>query len=141
MICSACDFDADATVYGQYTMIIPVSAQSLNEVGINNSRNNWKYKKARAAWEHRFSKYVGRIPKAYAHRNMFMTRFYRTRKRDYDYGNLVGGFKPGLDMLVKHGFLLGDQPKHCSEYYRQYPAPDGRDHVIVVLQDTQPREM
>ena len=92
MICSACDYDPDAPIYGQWHMIIPVSAQSLSEVGINNTRNNWKYKKARAAWQTRLSRYVGRIPIARGHRNMFFTRFYGTRKRPYDYGNLVGGF-------------------------------------------------
>lgn len=133
MICSACDFDPDAVVKTSYTIILHANAQSLNVVGTN-GKNAHAYRKARNRWKRLLQPY-NHLPKATGHRRIHFTRFWGKGKRAFDYGNLVGGFKPLLDMLVADGHLVDDKPKFCSEYYRQYKAPDGKEHVVIVIEE------
>jgi hypothetical protein len=133
MTCKGCDYNPGLCIQNTYTLVIQRSAQSLNSVGVN-SKNNRGYRGARNRWKRELKKYEN-LPKAKAYRRIFFTRFWGKGKRAYDYGNLVGGFKPLLDEIVRAGLLLDDSPKHCSEYYRQYKSPDGVDHVVVVIED------
>ena len=133
MICPACDYDDLAEVTATYTLVLHQAAQSLNAVGVN-SKNNRGYRGARNRWGKLLQPY-GKLPEAKKPRRIFFTRFWGKGKRAYDFGNLVGGFKPLLDMVVRAKLLVDDSPKHCAEYYRQYKSPDGTDHVVVVIED------
>lgn len=133
MNCIACNYDPTLCVENTYTLIIHQSAQSLNAVGVN-SKNNRGYRGARNKWKRKLQQY-NELPPAESYRRIFFTRFWGKGKRAYDYGNLVGGFKPLLDEIVRAGHLIDDSPKHCAEYYRQYKAPDGDDHVVIVIED------
>jgi hypothetical protein len=121
-------------VENTYTLVIPAAAQSLNTVGVN-SKNNRSYRGARRKWCGLIKKHAGEIPEAEKPRRVFFTRFWGKGKRAYDYGNLVGGFKPLLDELVKAGYLIDDCPKYCSEYYRQFKSPDGTEYVVITFED------
>ena len=132
--CTACDFDPGLCVENTYTIVIPHAAQSLNTVGIN-SKNNRAYRGARRAWARSLKKASNGVAPAEKARRIFFTRFWGRGKRAYDFGNLVGGFKPLLDEIVRAGYLIDDAPKWCSEYYRQYRSADGTDYVIIVLED------
>ncbi len=133
MNCIACNYDPSAIITGTYTLVLNASAQSLNSVGVNN-KNNRGYRTARRRWE-RLLKPYEKLPLATNKRRVFFTRFWGRAKRPYDYGNLVGGFKPLLDMLVKCGLLVDDRPTFCEEYYRQFKSPDGQDCVILIIED------
>lgn len=134
MICSACDYNDELEITGTCTIVLHEPAHSLNTVGVNSRRDNRMYKKERRRWERALQPYLHLKP-ATGHRRVFFTRFWGARKRAFDYGNLVGGFKPLLDMLVKMNLLLDDKPALCSEYYRQMKSPDGIGHIILVLED------
>ncbi len=131
--CTACDFDPSLPVLATYTLVLEQSAQSLNAVGTN-AKTNRGYRAARNRWA-RLLKQYKHLPKATGHRRIYFTRFWKKRKYAYDYGNLVGGFKPLLDEIVKAGLLLDDKPSVCSDYYRQFKSPDGFDRVVVVIEE------
>lgn len=133
MNCPACNYDPDLCVENTYTILIEQAAQSLNAVGVN-SKNNRGYRGARNRWKRKLQPYEA-LPKATAYRRIFFCRYWGKGKRAYDYGNLVGGFKPLLDEIVRAGLLVDDSPKHCSEYYSQYKSPNGKDHVVIVIED------
>lgn len=134
MKCEACDYDPTICVENTYTILIERSAQSLNSVGINH-KSNRGYRGARNRWKRELKRYEGKVPKAEKKRRIYFTRYWGKGKRAYDYGNLVGGFKPLLDEIVRAGLLLDDSPKQCEEYYKQFKSPTKKDYVIVVIED------
>lgn len=48
-----------------------------------------------------------------------------------DYGNLVGGCKGLLDVLVEVGLLVDDSPEWVEEVYFQAKAPKGKGRTVV----------
>lgn len=135
MICPACGFDSNYCSENTYTLVLPRAAQSLNSVGVNHKTNH-KYRRERRAWAYQLTRYGALdIPEAEGKRRIFFLRQWAAGKRAYDYGNLVGGFKPLLDMVVDCGLLIDDKPKHCADYYKQMRSPDGTDRVIITLED------
>lgn len=138
MICEKCGYDSDLRVLKSYTIILDdIELPSLNTVGTNNGRKKYKYRNWRRDWNKLLQKYVGKIPKATGHRHVTIIRARGKGKRAYDYGNLVGGAKPLLDMLVANGFLLDDNPKVCSEYYHDIKSNDGVPSVTILLEETE----
>ena len=133
MICKGCDYDDELVVTETYTLLLSRAAQSLNTVGVN-SRNNRAYRGSRRRWERLLVKY-SHLKKATGPRRIYFCRYWGKGKRAYDFGNLVGGFKPLLDMICKLGLLINDAPNNCSEYYRQQRDLDGNDYVIVVIEE------
>ena len=95
MICSACDFDPGACVETSYRIALYQPAQSLNDVGVN-TKNNHAYRKARRSWKRELARSCS-ATQAKKKRRVFFTRLWGKGKRAYDFGNLVGGFKPLLD--------------------------------------------
>lgn len=129
--CSACGY-SEGIVENRWTVVLRKPAQSMNVVGVN-GRGNHRYRKARSVWLSQLDKH--HVPLAYRKRRIFFTRFYGARKRAYDYGNLVGGFKPLLDMIVEKRWLIDDKPKYCEDYYLQFKSPDGCDYTVIVIED------
>ena len=134
MICKACNFDPSLCIENTYMIFLDQSAQSLNAVGVN-SKNNRGYRGARNRWKRLLGKHSTLITPAKKYRRIFFTRFWGKGKRAYDFGNLVGGFKPLLDEIVRSGWLIDDSPKFCSEYYSQHKSKTGKDYVEVVIED------
>ena len=134
MICKACNFDPELCVENTYILFLDQSAQSLNSVGVN-SKNNRGYRGARNRWARTLNKHSTFLTKAKKYRRIYFCRYWGKGKRAYDYGNLVGGFKPLLDEIVRAGYLIDDSPKYCSEYYTQYKSKTGKDYVEVVIED------
>lgn len=130
--CLGCGYDGELKVTERYIFVLKKAAISTNKLK-SNGRGSSPYRGHRAAWERLLRPYT-HLPKAKGKRRVFFTRFWGKRKRAYDYGNLVGGFKPLLDMLVKHDFLVDDSPRWCYDYYRQFKSPDETDYVIVVIE-------
>jgi hypothetical protein len=133
MNCPACNYDPTLCVEHTWTLILKRGAQSINDVGVN-SKNNRAYRGSRRKWKKLLQPY-SRIPKATKLRRIYFCRFYGKGKRPYDYGNLVGGFKPLLDEIVRAGLLVDDRPNTCADYYRQEKSPCGTDYVTVIIED------
>jgi len=53
-------------------------------------------------------------------------------ERPYDDDNLIGGFKAIRDALVKHGYLLNDNPKNATFKYIQQREDCGPAIEIVI---------
>lgn len=138
MNCIACNYDPTLCVENTYSIHIDQSAQSLNAVGVN-SKNNRGYRGARNRWKRKLASYEA-LPKATSYRRIYFTRYWGKGKRAYDYGNLVGGFKPLLDEIVRAGYLIDDSPKHCSEYYSQYKSTTGVDYVVITIETIHAQE-
>lgn len=135
MSCPACGYDDSLCIQNTYTIVIPRAAQSLNQVGTNH-RNNHKYRGARRSWAYYLQRHGALdIPPAEGKRRIFFTRHYGKRKRPFDYGNLVGGFKPLLDMIVDCDLLIDDKPKYCAEYYSQQRSDNGEDYITIRIED------
>ena len=130
--CEACDYDDSLCVENTYTIEIDRSAQSLNAVGINH-KSNRGYRGARNRWKRELGRFD--IPKATKKRRVFFERHWGKGKRAYDYGNLVGGFKPLLDEIVRAGWLIDDCPKMCEEYYHQEKSHTKKDYIVVTIED------
>jgi len=134
VVCKACGYDELLVVQSTCILFLDQSAQSLNAVGVN-SKNNRGYRGARNRWKRLLCKYATLVQPAKKYRRIFFTRLWGKGKRAYDYGNLVGGFKPLLDEIVRAGYLIDDSPRYCSEYYSQYKSTTGKDYVEVVIED------
>jgi len=131
--CPACGYDPSHCIKTTSTLILKRGAQSLNELSTNTRHNN-RYRNARRAWERLLTPYSC-LEAPTNHCRVYFTRYWKRGKYGYDYGNLVGGFKPLLDALVRAGLLVDDSPKHITEYYDQRRSPDGTDYVQVVIEE------
>lgn len=96
-------------------------------------RSGVRYRKFRKFYEERLRNVV--IPEAKVKRRIWFTRQYALGKRYYDYQNLVGGFKPLLDVILRNNWLIDDAPKWCQDFYQQEPSPTGQDQIKVVIEE------
>jgi len=134
-ICPACGFEPTAKVRS-YVIELKHTAKSLNGVGVNNKTNRG-YRKERNDCDKKVRSFLAQhdIPIASSRRRVLFYRFYGKGKRAYDYGNLVGGFKPLLDVIVRNKLLVDDNPKFCSDYYFQAKSATGVDYVQVIIDE------
>jgi hypothetical protein len=65
-------------------------------------------------------------------------RKFAGRRREFDYGNLVGGCKHLIDALVNLGVIYDDAPKYLTVEYRQSKVPDGEAGTIITLLEARP---
>jgi hypothetical protein len=130
--CPACGFDADLPTRLVGALSIPVSLPSQNQLG-GNARGSagWHYRRLRqefAAALHA-ALAAASIASATLKRRAWLKRVYRPGKRRYDYGNLVGGAKAVIDVLVNRGLLVDDSPQWFEGIYSQEPGPADAIHI------------
>jgi len=87
-------------------IVVPLKPPSLNDWN-NKNNSRFIYMNVKKKWT-RWIPPANYDQHADGFRFVTVTRFMRGRERAYDGDNLVGGFKPVADILVKHRFLLGD---------------------------------
>lgn len=62
-----------------------------------------------------------------------VTRVYSGRSREFDHGNLVGGCKPLIDVLVSAAVIQDDAPRHFSCAYHQKHG-DRNETILELLE-------
>lgn len=132
--CRLCGCDGDAPISASWEFFIPVAAQSQNRL-VNRGLKRFRYAAVRTdflvvvmAESRRL-----RIPRAKAKRRVTMTRLYGKGCSRFDHGNLVGGMKPLLDVLVSQALLVDDSERFVEDHYRQEPLPREDPNVGVVV--------
>jgi hypothetical protein len=105
---------------------------SQNDIGAND-RLGWKYRQWRKSFYKQFEKQFSKIKKAKTIRHVVFTRYYGLKKRAYDYGNLVGGLKPALDVIKNVKRIIDDSPAYVVEHYRQLPSGHARSYLTVEI--------
>lgn len=140
MICPVCAYDDDAPVTEIYKVeLTGFALDSLNKTGTN-SKINRRYKGVYSKYLRHLRKHVESVPTAEDKRRVMITRQYGKGKsgrwkRDYDYGNLVGGCKPLLDAMTELGFIVDDRPSMLSDYYFQERSPTGVDNIVIIIEE------
>lgn len=129
-----CRYDADATVTASWSKRVQSYCPTYNSIG-QNSKNNFKYRNWRKAWEVEFGPWLREVPPAVKYRRVTITRFYGKGKRSFDSQNFAGGCKPLLDTLTNFGALYDDSETWCGDHYVQTRSPDGIDYVEVKIEE------
>lgn len=132
--CVKCGFDPDAKMGQSWTATAESYAPSVNETGAN-TKINRVYRQWRKRWEKQFGPWLKTLPPAKAKRRVQITRVYSGRQRPYDRINFASGCKPLLDTLVEFGGLYDDSPTWCDDYYEQRKSPDGKDYIVVTIDE------
>lgn len=137
--CDACGYDSllPATLVAE--LELPISWPSQNQLGANaRGAAGYHYRKLRqefAATLHSGLAAIS-IPRATGKRRIWLRRVFRPKKRHYDIGNLVGGAKGIIDVLVARGILRDDSPEHFEGIYQQGPGPTDAIHLKIYDLDT-----
>jgi hypothetical protein len=111
---------------------------SMNDRLHNSGPTRFAYAKVRDLWiyEFRAARLAHRIPQATGPRRLVARRQYSGREQERDFVNLVGGFKPIVDAMVREGLLVDDKPALLADEYAQERVektqPSG---VLFVLSD------
>lgn len=129
-----CLFDTEATPVASWTHRIESYCPTFNSIGLN-TKNNFKYRGWRKAWEVGFGPWLQTLPPAQKYRRVTITRFYGKGKRPFDRQNFAGGCKPLLDTLTNFGALYDDSELWCQSHYQQLKSPDGKDYVEVKIEE------
>ena len=121
-------------------------ALSQNRARPNHGAMRFGYKTERRRWIASLSQLVqvGFVAPAEGPRVVRITREYG--KREYDYGNLVGGLKSAIDAMQKvikgggktlqaSGMIVDDAPKYFTPLFEQRKSPDGEDAVYFEIWD------
>lgn len=119
--CRWCGGDADAPITAAWEFLIPRDSPSQNEIAANHGPGRFAYGQVRDEFSILVlaEKMRQRIPRAAARRRVTFTRLYSGRHRRRDRGNLIGGLKPLLDVLVRLELLVDDSEKHVEDHYLQ----------------------
>ena len=98
-----------------------------------------KYKADRNRWEWLFyaKMTAGKIPKAKRFRRARITRFCKTKRELYDYGNFVGGLKPVVDAMKNVGLIVDDRPSMFFAGYRQVVTNAVNHHLSILLEEVE----
>ncbi len=134
MNCPACNYDPDAEVILTDVIVLHCNLLSQNALG-SNTRGRSKYRGIRNKYVTQLSKFTTVLPEPTTKRRVFITRQYGAKKREYDYGNLVGGCKPLLDAMIKVGLIVDDRPSMLADYYFQRKSADGKDHIVILIEE------
>ncbi len=145
MVCTACSHDPDVGILKQYTIVLERKWPSQNELK-SNTKRNFKYKQIRERFIKDIAYQTTPNMVAKGYRRIYLSRYFgygpsgKFWQQPYDYGNLVGGGKALLDAIVWCGLLYDDSPKYCEQHYPvQERSPDGKDRIVIVLQDLVPK--
>lgn len=123
-------------------------ALSQNRARPNHGRARFGYKTERRRWIASLSQLVqvGFVAAADGPRVVRITREYGKGKREYDYGNLVGGLKSAIDAMQKvikgggktlqaSGMIIDDAPKWFTPIFEQRKSVDGEEAVYFEIWD------
>jgi len=91
-------------------------------------------------WVKKFKPYFKNMeflpkPESGYYRRIRYTRYIRNHRSSYDHDNLVGGFKPIQDWLVKKGLIEGDRANQIKTDHREKTLERSKDfpHIEVEL--------
>lgn len=110
-------------------IVVPLKPPSLN-IWNNKKNSRFLYMNTKKKWA-RWIPPAGYGQRADGFRFVTVTRHLQGRERVFDQDNLVGGFKPIADILVKHRFLLGDTEDSVMITYRQARGKDSQTVIEV----------
>lgn len=123
-------------------------ALSQNRARPNHGAMRFGYKTERRRWIASLSQLVqvGFVAAAEGPRVVRITREYGKGKREYDYGNLVGGLKSAIDAMQKvikgggktlqaSGMIVDDAPKWFTPIFEQRKSADGEEAVYFEIWD------
>lgn len=65
-----------------------------------------------------------------------VVRHWGANKRQFDDANLVGGFKPLFDALVKINHIQDDNPEYFKAYYFQRKSNTGEGYIELIQLST-----
>lgn len=101
-------------------IVIPISVLSQNKT----TYAHWSaYNKDKGRWVDRLSPWAGQLGGRYVWSSWRLTREWAPPHREFDYGNLVGGFKPVLDCLTELNVIEDDRPACFKADYQQVRGP------------------
>jgi hypothetical protein len=108
-----------------WTFFIARRPPSLNERLHNGGPTRFAYAKVRDAWiwEFRAARLAHGIPAATGPRRLIARRIYSGREQERDFVNLVGGYKPVIDAMVRERLLVDDRPAMLADTYEQVRIP------------------
>jgi hypothetical protein len=132
--CTKCGYDPDVVYTEAWTATAKSYAPSVNKIGIN-GKNNHQYRQWRKSWAKLFGEWLKSLPVATKRRRVSITRMYGKNERPHDRINFAAGCKPLLDVIVEYGGLYDDSAAWCEDHYEQKKSPDGKDYVIVTIEE------
>lgn len=134
--CPACGFDSDRVVTASWSFRLPIKLLSGNQIkGSGRGRSGWKYREQRKLWARAIGAANIVCQPATGPRRLWLTRQWGKGQRAYDTDNLIWGFKPVVDEIVKQGWLLDDTPDKVERIYDQFKSEDGFNYVHVKVED------
>lgn len=111
------------------SVVIPGSILSQNKT----TYAHWRaYAKDKKRWLGLLAPWAGPLGGRYLWSSWRLTREWAPPSREFDYGNLVGGFKPVLDCLTELNVIQDDRPACFKADYHQVQGPVTRT-VIELL--------
>lgn len=134
--CISCGYSPSEVVLSSKEHRIAHSAKSGNKYTNGKGRLGWQYRAERQRYREKIYKF--RLEEQTTVRRLTITRRYATSLkgkslRPYDYDNLVWGFKPLVDELVRNGLFIDDSPKYLQRAYRQEKGEV--NEVIILVED------
>lgn len=112
--------------------LIQLEIHSMNK--FNNQYNRFAYSSYKKKCAHIIGLYFPCVERSRMLKKVTITRLYGKGKRELDYGNMVGGCKPILDILKKLGYIWDDSPMFIKEKYLQAKNiySDSSDTIIKI---------
>lgn len=120
-------------------LIIEQEAVSQNDkiFGTNQGASRHLYKKYRDRLEATLQKLSG--PSIEEERTAWLfRRNWGKGKRQFDQANLIGGFKPLIDAMIKVGLIADDSPDLFKGYYKQKKSSTSEGFIEII--QLNPRE-
>lgn len=114
-------------------LIIEKEAVSQNDriFGTNQGASRHLYKKFRDNLQDRLTAIVGQSQKEENRTAWLFERHWGKRKSAFDHANLIGGFKPLIDSMIKVGIVKDDSPDLFKAYYTQQKSTSGIGFIKI----------
>ncbi len=114
-------------------LIIEQEAISQNDriFGTNQGASRHLYKKHRDKTKERIVSVVGKVEQEEDRTAWLFERQWGKGKRVFDQANLIGGFKPLVDSMVKIGLIKDDSPDLFKGYYTQKKSSSGVGFIRI----------
>lgn len=121
-------------------ILLEQEALSQNDpiFGTNQGASRFQYKAFRDQITKRLKSAFGRGLSAPEERKAFkFIRNWGPNKSQFDEANLIGGFKPIVDSMIKAGLIFDDNPDFFKAYYFQRKSISGFGYIQIIELDPQ----
>ena len=116
-------------------ILLEQEALSQNDpiFGTNQGASRFQYKAFRDQITRRFKASFGRGLQASEERKAFkFVRKWGKGKSQFDEANLIGGFKPIIDSMIKAGLIFDDNPDFFKAYYFQEKSESDLGYIQII---------